>query len=140
MDFRKYWRVVKRRSWIPILLLVVTVLTAGGLALLSTPTYVATATVQAKTTAGSGTTPAQTLSLQEVVASDTLALAVVKQLSLNETPAMLSKRIHVTAAHSDLYTLTITDPSADRPTTTATLSRSRRPRSIRKKMRQRHRV
>src|ERR1700694_1038336 len=119
MDFRKYWRVVKRRSWIPILLLVVTVLTAGGLALLSTPTYVATATVQAKTTAGSGTTPAQTLSLQDVVASDTLALAVVKQLSSIETPAMLSKRIHVTAGHSDLYTVTITDPSADRATTIA---------------------
>src|ERR1700694_366102 len=119
MDSRDYWQVFKRRAWIPILLVAVTVLTAGGIALLSTPTYVATATVQAKTTGSSGTTPAQTLSFQEVVASDTLALAVVKQLNLNETPAELTKRINVTAGHSDLYTVTITDPSADRATTIA---------------------
>jgi uncharacterized protein involved in exopolysaccharide biosynthesis len=119
MDVREYWRVFKRRAWIPILLVVVTVVTAGGIAILSAPTYVATATVQAKTTGSSGTTPAQTLSFQEVVASDTLALAVVKQLSLNETPAELTRRINVTAGHSDLYTVTITDPNADRATTIA---------------------
>lgn len=119
MDIDEHWRVLKRRAWIPILLVVVTVLTAGGIAILSEPTYVASATVQAKTTGSSGTTPAQTLSLQEVVASDTLALAVVKQLSLKETPAKLSERIRVTAGHSDLYTVTITDPSADRATTIA---------------------
>jgi uncharacterized protein involved in exopolysaccharide biosynthesis len=119
MDVREYWRVFKRRAWIPILLVVVTMVTAGGIAILSGPTFVATATVQAKTTGSSGTTPAQTLSFQEVVASDTLALAVVKQLGLNETPAELSKRINVTAGHSDLYTVTITDPRADRATTIA---------------------
>jgi len=119
MDVRDYWRIFRRRAWIPVLLVVVTVVTAGGIAILSPPTYVASATVQAKTTGSSGTTPAQTLSFQEVVASDTLALAVVKQLSLNETPAELTKRINVTAGHSDLYTVTITDPSADRATTIA---------------------
>jgi capsular polysaccharide biosynthesis protein len=119
MDFHEHWRVFKRRAWIPILLVVVTVLTAGGIAILSPLTYVATATVQAKTTGSSGTTPAQTLSFQEVVASDTLALAVVKQLNLNETPAELTKRINVTAGHSDLYTVTIADPNADRATTIA---------------------
>src|ERR1700682_6029133 len=121
MELREYWRVFKRRAWIPILLFVVTALTAGGFAFLSAPTYVATATVQAKTTGNSGTTPAQTLSFQEVVASDTLALAVVKQLGLNETPAELTKRINVTAGHSDLFTVTITDPSADQDTTIATV-------------------
>jgi uncharacterized protein involved in exopolysaccharide biosynthesis len=119
MDLGDYWHVFKRRAWIPIVLVAVTVLTAGGIAILSAPTYVATATVQAKTTGSSGTTPAQTLSFQEVVGSNTLALAVVKQLGLSETPAELTKRISVTAGHSDLYTVTITDPSADRATTIA---------------------
>src|ERR1700687_440108 len=118
MELREYWRVFKRRAWIPIVLLVVTVLTAGALAVLSKPSYIATATVQAKATA-SGSTATQTLSFQEVVASDTLALAVVKQLYLTETPAELTKRIKVTAGHSDLYTVTITDPNADRATAIA---------------------
>ena len=118
MELREYWRVFKRRAWIPIVLLVVTVVTAGALAVLSKPSYIATATVQAKATA-SGSTATQTLSFQEVVASDTLALAVVKQLNLTETPAELTKRIKVTAGHSDLYTVTITDPNADRATAIA---------------------
>jgi uncharacterized protein involved in exopolysaccharide biosynthesis len=119
MNVGEYWRIFKRRAWLPTLLVGVTVLTAGGVALLSRPTYVATATVQARMTGSSGTTPAQTLSFQEVVASNTLALAVVNKLSLDDTPAALSKRIHVTAGHSDLYTVTITDPSADRATAIA---------------------
>jgi capsular polysaccharide biosynthesis protein len=119
MELREYWRVFKRRAWIPIVLLVVTVLTAGALAFLSKPAYVATATVQAKATGASGATATQTLSFQEVAASDTLALAVIKQLSLNMTPAQLSQRIKVTAGHSDLYTVSITDPSADAATAIA---------------------
>ena len=119
MELREYWRVFKRRAWIPIVLLVVTVLTAGALAFLSKPAYVAAATVQAKATGTSGTTATQTLSFQEVAASDTLALAVVKQLNLDMTPAELTKRIKVTAGHSDLYTVTITDPNGDRATTIA---------------------
>ena len=119
MELREYWRVFKRRAWIPIILLVATVLTAGALAFLSKPAYIATATVQAKATGASGTAATQTLSFQEVVASDTLALAVIKQLSLNLTPAELSQRIKVAAGHSDLYTVSITDPSADAATAIA---------------------
>ena len=119
MELREYWRVFRRRAWIPIVLLVVTVLTAGALAFLSKPAYVASATVQAKATGSSGTTATQTLSFQEVAASDTLAIAVIKQLNLNETPAELTKRIKVTAGHSDLYTVTITDPNPDQATAIA---------------------
>ena len=112
MELREYWRVFKRRAWIPIVLLIATVATAGALTFLSKPAYVAQATVQAKATGASGAASTQTLSFQEIVASDTLALAVVKQLSLNMTPAQLSQRTKVTAGHSDLYTVSITDPSA----------------------------
>src|ERR1700736_6792696 len=119
MELREYWRVFKRRAWIPIVLFAVTALTAGALAFLSKPAYVASATVQAKATGASGTAATQTLSFQEVVASDTLALAVIKQLNLNETPAELTKRIRVTAGHSDLFTVSITDSSADQATAIA---------------------
>src|SRR6202043_2071269 len=113
MELREYWRVLKRRAWIPIVLLVVTVLTAGALAFLSKPEYVATAKVQAKATGASGTQPTQTLSYQATVGLDALAIDVVKQLSLAETPAQLSNRIKVASAGSDVYTVSITDPSPD---------------------------
>jgi capsular polysaccharide biosynthesis protein len=119
MELREYWRVFKRRAWIPIVLLVVTVVTAGALAFLSKPEYVATATVQAKATGSSGTSATQTLSYQEIVASDTLALAVIKQLTLSLSPAELTKRIRVTAGHSSLFTVSITDPNADAATAIA---------------------
>ena len=113
MELREYWRVFKRRAWIPIVLLVVTVLTAGALAFLSKPEYVATAKVQAKATGAGGTQPTQTLSYQATVGLDALAIDVVKQLSLSGTPADLAKRIKVASAGSDVYTVSITDPSPD---------------------------
>jgi len=113
MELREYWRVFKRRAWIPIVLLVVTVLTAGALAFLSKPEYVATAKVQAKATGAGGTQPTQTLSYQATVGLDALAIDVVKQLSLSDTPAQLAKRIKVASAGSDVYTVSITDPSPD---------------------------
>jgi capsular polysaccharide biosynthesis protein len=119
MELREYWRIFKRRAWIPIVLLVVTVVTAGALTFLSKPEYIAAATVQAKATGSSGNSATQTLSYQEIVASDTLALAVIKQLSLSLTPAELTKRIRVTAGHSSLFTVSITDPSADSATAIA---------------------
>jgi capsular polysaccharide biosynthesis protein len=111
MELREYWRVLKRRAWIPIVLVVVTVLTAGALTFVSKPEYIAAATVQAKATGATGATATQTLSFQEIVASNTLALAVIKDLNLQITPADLSQRIKVAAGHSDLYTVSITDPN-----------------------------
>jgi capsular polysaccharide biosynthesis protein len=113
MELREYWRVFKRRAWIPIVLLVVTVLTAGALAFLSKPEYVATAKVQARATGAGGTQPTQTLSYQATVGLDALAIDVVKQLSLSDTPAQLAQRIKVASAGSDVYTVSITDPNPD---------------------------
>jgi len=113
MELREYWRVFKRRAWIPIVLFVVTVLTAGALAFLSKPEYVATARVQAKATGAGGTQPTQTLSYQATVGLDAVPIDVVNQLSLTETPAQLSQRIKVASAGSDVYTVSITDPNPD---------------------------
>jgi capsular polysaccharide biosynthesis protein len=114
MELREYWRVFKRRAWIPIVLLIVTVATAGALTFLSKPQYKASATVQAKATGTSSTTATtQTLSFQEVVASNKLAVTVIRDLSLNLSPDQLSKRINVTAGHSDLYTVSYTDANPD---------------------------
>jgi len=93
MELREYWRVFKRRAWIPILLLVVTVATAGTLAFLSKPEYRATATVSAKSVGT--TTSGQTLSFPEVATSNTLMVQVIQKLGRNETVDHLTARIKV---------------------------------------------
>lgn len=117
MELREYWRVFKRRAWIPILLLVVTVATAGTLAFLSKPEYQATATVTAKSvgTAASG----QTLSFPEVATGNTLLAQVIQKLGLNETVDQLNSRLKVATGKSDAYTVTVTDPIASRATNIA---------------------
>lgn len=115
MDPRRYWRAIKRRVWIPIILAVATTLTVGALTYFSKPEYVATATVQARvTSSNSSPAPTQTLSLQEVVASHKLALAVINDLKLDLSPSELSQRLQVTAGHSDLFTIAFRDPDANR--------------------------
>jgi len=117
MELREYWRVFKRRAWIPILLLVVTVATAGTLAFLSKPEYRATATVSAKSVGT--TTSGQTLSFPEVATSNTLMDQVIQKLGLNETVDHLTSRIKVATGKSDAYTITATDPNPDRATSIA---------------------
>ena len=114
MELREYWRVFKRRAWIPILLLVVTVATAGALALLAKPEYQATATVSAKSVGT--TTSGQTLSFPEVATGNTLLAQVIQNLGLNESVDHLNSRIKVSTGKSDAYTITVTDPSADQAT------------------------
>ena len=109
MELREYWRILRRRAWIPLLLVAVTVLTAGGLALLSKPEYKATATVTAKAQGTSST--GQGLSFPEVATSNTVAVQVIKKLNLNETVDSLTRRIKVSSGRSDLYTISITDQS-----------------------------
>src|SRR5438132_10071764 len=108
MDLREYWRVFKRRIWIPILLLIVTVITSGALAYTAKPVYTATATVLAKNQ-GSGAN-AQTITFAEVATSNSLALKVIQQLGLTKSVDELSALIKVTAGKSDLYKVSITDP------------------------------
>ncbi len=109
MEFRRYWHVLRRRAWIPLLLVAVTVLTAGLLTLVRPPQYTATATVIAK---GGGAD--KTLSFTEVAISNSLALRVLHQLDLQESVNDLTGRIKVSSGRSNLYKVSVTDRSADR--------------------------
>src|SRR5947209_12789830 len=117
MELREYWRVFKRRAWIPILLLVVTVATAGTLAVLSKPEYKATATISAKSVGT--TTSGQTFSFPEVAAGNTVMTQVIQKLGLNETVDHLASRIKITSGKSDAYTLSVTDPDPGQATSIA---------------------
>jgi len=117
MEFREYWRVFKRRAWVPIVLLVVTVATAGALALLSKPEYKATATVSAKSVGT--TTSGQTLSFPEVATSNTLTQQVIQKLGLNESADHFSSHVKVATGKSDAYTITVTDPDPGQATSIA---------------------
>ncbi len=116
MELREYWRVFKRRAWIPLLLLVVTVATAGALAYLSKPEYIATATVTAKS---SGAAAGQFVSFPEVATSNNVAVAAIKQLGLPITAAELINRIKVSSGRSTVFKISITDPDANRATAIA---------------------
>src|ERR1700730_1615069 len=110
MELREYWRVFKRRAWIPVLLVIVTAATAGVLTFLSKPEYTATTQVSAKSSV-SGTTGQA--SFPEVAVGADVVGAVIKQLNLSETPDALSTRIKVSSGKSDVYSITITDSNAD---------------------------
>ena len=45
MELREYWRIFRRRLWIPIVLVLVTTSTVAALGFLAKPKYTATATV-----------------------------------------------------------------------------------------------
>ena len=111
MELREYWRVFKRRAWIPILLVIVTAATAGILTYLAKPEYTATAQVSAKSQGPN--TNGQTASFPEVASGNNVAQAVVQKLNLSQTPDELSNRVKVSSGKSDVYSITITDPSAD---------------------------
>jgi capsular polysaccharide biosynthesis protein len=106
MELREYWRILRRRAWIPAILLAVTVVTATALVFLSRPQYIATATVLAR---NSGTAVAPGLTFPQVVNSNSLALKVIQELNLNETVADLGSRIKVQSAGSNLWAIAVTD-------------------------------
>lgn len=116
MEIREYLRIVRRRAWIPILLLVVTVLVTGAFAFLSKPEYSATATVIAKSQSNGVD---KTLSFQEIAISNNLALKVRQQLKLNDTVDELTSRTSVTSGRSNLYKVSYTDADPDRATAVA---------------------
>src|SRR5262245_11639417 len=112
MTIRKYVRALRRRAWIPILLVAVAVLGTGTLLLASGPKYAATATVIAKRPS---TGANRTLSFSEVVESNTLLLGVIHALDLADSPASLAQRIRVTDDRSsNLYRITVTDSDPQR--------------------------
>ncbi len=107
MRIREYGRALRRRAWIPVLLVFAAVVTAGGLALLSKPTYTATAAVFAAAPTGS----TRTVTFQQTATSNTLALGVIQKLQLNESPDALVQQIQVRFAGSDLYRVSVTRPN-----------------------------
>src|SRR5438445_2471121 len=109
MELREYWRVFKRRAWIPILLVIVTAATAGALTFVSKPEYTATAQVTAKSS-GSAT---QTASFPEVAIGGDVVDKVKTELNLSDTADALQSRIKVSSGKSDVYDITITDSNPD---------------------------
>src|SRR5437867_3177092 len=105
MELREYWRVFKRRAWIPILLIIVTAATAGVLTFLSKPEYTATAQVTAKSPGS--TANGQTASFPEVAVGGDVVDKVVTDLNLGITPDALQSRIKISSGKSDVYNITI---------------------------------
>jgi capsular polysaccharide biosynthesis protein len=101
---REYARALRRRAWIPVVLVFAAVVTAGGLSLLARSTYTGTAAVFAA--APTGTT--RTVTFQQTVTSNTLAVAVIQKLGLNDSPDTLVQQIQVRFAGSNLYRVSVT--------------------------------
>lgn len=109
MELSEYFRIIRRRIWIPILLMVVTALTAGAVVFVTKPEYTATATIIARNAGGD-----KTLNFAEVAASNSLALRVVRQLKLDENVDQVSGRIKVTSGRTNLYRISVSDPNPQR--------------------------
>jgi capsular polysaccharide biosynthesis protein len=109
MELSEYFRIIRRRIWIPILLVVVTALTAGAVVFVTKPEYTATATIIARNAGGD-----KTLNFAEVAASNSLALRVVRQLKLDENVDQVSGRIKVTSGRTNLYRISVSDPNPQR--------------------------
>jgi capsular polysaccharide biosynthesis protein len=116
VEIREHLRVLRRRAWIPALLLLVTVVATGAFALLSKPEYTATATVLAKSQSNGID---KTLSFQEIAASNNLALKVRRQLNLSETVDDLVSRTSVTSGRSNLYKVAYTADDSEHATSVA---------------------
>ncbi len=106
MEIREYWQVLRRRAWIPALLVVLTVLSAGAFSFLTKPQYLASATVVAK---GSGF-----LSFGEVATSNTVALQVIQQLHLDESVDDLKAQIKVSTLRPETFQVSVTDRDPNR--------------------------
>src|SRR5438270_3647514 len=116
MELRDYWRVFRRRAWIPLLLAVAAVLTTGVMVYLAKPTYSAAATVVAM---GSTSNLSYSLGIGPVVSfpqaatSNSVAVGVVQKLGLHESVDHLLGRIRVTSMGSNLYRVSVTDATPD---------------------------
>src|SRR5438105_2092921 len=87
------------------LLVLIAVLTAGGLALFSGPSYTAEASVFA---ASPGSDVARTVTFPQAATSKTLANRVIQKLNLNQSVEGLVAQIHVSFAGNDLYHVSVT--------------------------------
>jgi capsular polysaccharide biosynthesis protein len=111
MEIREYWRAFRRRLWIPLLLAVAAMVTAGVVAQFSKPTYSAATTVLVK----SGSVSVErAVSFPQTAASNTVALGVIKTLGLNESVDQLVNQVRTVFAGGNLYRVTVTDGNPQR--------------------------
>jgi capsular polysaccharide biosynthesis protein len=109
MEIREYLRILRRRAWVPLLLMVVTAGSTAVFVFLGKPEYIAAATVLAKTP------NAASLNFLDIATSNNLALKVRSQLNLSEPVDQLAAQLSVSAGRtSDLYKISVTDPDPDR--------------------------
>jgi capsular polysaccharide biosynthesis protein len=110
MELAEYWRVLRRRAWIPIALTVLAAVGASVLTFLSKPEYTATATVLAKAPSG-GTT----ITFTEIATSNSLALRIQKKLNLQEGVDQILSQIRVSPSSSaDTFKVSVSDIDAKR--------------------------
>ena len=109
MELRDYWRVLRRRAWIPIALTVLAAASASALTFLSEPEYTATATVVAK--APPGGSP---ITFAQIATSNSVALSVQRQLNLEESVDQLISQIRVNPAGNDIYKISVSDTNSKR--------------------------
>jgi capsular polysaccharide biosynthesis protein len=108
MEIREYLAILRRRAWIPAVLVVVTVAATAVFVFTAKPEYQATATVIAS---GSGSTG---LNFQDVASSNNVALKVREKLQLPQSIGDITGRIQVTSGRTNLYRITATDPDPRR--------------------------
>jgi capsular polysaccharide biosynthesis protein len=106
MELRDYWRLIRRRAWIPIVLLAVTLPTAITLTLLSKPQYTATATVVAKS--------GLALGFADVATSNTVIARAISDAGGGLSVDQLANRIHISSPRTNVYKIAVTDADPGR--------------------------
>src|ERR1700730_14263194 len=109
MELAEYWRVLRRRAWIPIALTVLAAVGASVLTFLSKPEYTATATVVAKAPSN-GTT----ITFADVATSNSLARQVENKLNLHESADQIISQIRVSPSGNNLFKVSVSDANAQR--------------------------
>lgn len=109
MELREYWRVLRRRAWIPIALTVLAAASASALTFLSKPEYTATATVVAK--APPGGSP---ITFAQIATSNSVALRVQKQLNLDDSVDLIKSQIRIIPVGNDVYKVSVSDTNSTR--------------------------
>lgn len=110
MASSEFWRMVRRRARIPIVLMIVSVCAASAVNLSAKPRYTATASVVARNIL----TILKPIKFEELATSTSVVAHVREQLRLSESTQDLARRIKATAGQSALYGVSVTDPVPDR--------------------------
>lgn len=111
MELKYVLRALRRRFWIPLVLVAMTGLVTGALFLKAKPTYTATASVIAKNPTNGTDRP---LSFPEVAMSNAVASRALKDAHVDEPIADLEQKLAVVSGKSDIYQISVQDADPDR--------------------------